>query len=780
MEQFPVTVSVCTFTEPFTFSGTGYTLLYLLEGSLHIHTDSDLWSMQEGDMILLSPDDAAGVVPNTVNKALMAQIDDAFLQRITGTPAPVFLLNTVSNRCDCSALEKLLQQMLSEHAADTSDSLKGAAYAYEMLFLLKSQYLISSGISDAAPTDASRLAQLKRYMLTHYAQKITLEDAAGHFGLTTAYFSRYFKRQFGVTFSDYLTDLRLRHAYQKLITSDRDITTIALESGFTNLSSFYHAFRRTYHMTPKELRTRKPRQAAITVLPPADALPLMEAHSSSRIIDDRQASVFAKMNVQVTVENRQSWKQILNAGFAMNCLKWDLQHQINEISHRLRFRYIRIDSILTDRVTPMIQPGRYDFSYLERIITGILDSGCLPMLELGDCQSWAVYSNNAVVFQQTGLTLSSSQWLEKLSLLLKWIAGRWSAAETWRFSLFAERAPEYPTAPELLREYCTLFAQTRTLLTNYIPGALLGGPGIADTISEEALRHLLTAMDQSGGTPDYITALHFPAYLEQTHTATKRSLRLLYTGESAQHRAERLRHIVTDIFGQEKPIYIVSANCEQLVGRAVNDCCHKAAWFTQTAISCQVDGLAYAVISDLQTPSHRPGPGPLLFGGQGMLTSNSIPKPLYHAMEMLHALGPKLVRRGDHFMVTKDDSGVLTIIMHNCKQFSQAYLMHPEETALSDSYEDLRNLQVILLMEELCPGTYHMKTTILNEQHGSILHALTVFGKSENLSPQDYAYLCSTSIPQQQYRTVTCGPTFQLEAMLVPNEVRLVQISPKQ
>lgn len=50
------------------------------------------------------------------------------------------------------------------------------------------------------------------------------------------------------------------------------------------------------------------------------------------------------------------------------------------------------------------------------------------------------------------------------------------------------------------------------------------------------------------------------------------------------------------------------------------------------------------------------------------------------------------------------------------------------------------------------------------------------FGKDRDLSRRDYDYLRSTTMPAQQYREVVCDTSFQIEALLEPNEVRLVEI----
>src|SRR5699024_11920764 len=64
------------------------------------------------------------------------------------------------------------------------------------------------------------VSPIKTYLSEHYDQDVTLEDAARSVDLSPHYFSHLFKKDFGETFIDYLTKLRLNTA-RELIRKDR-------------------------------------------------------------------------------------------------------------------------------------------------------------------------------------------------------------------------------------------------------------------------------------------------------------------------------------------------------------------------------------------------------------------------------------------------------------------------------------------------------------------------------------------------------------------------------
>lgn len=92
------------------------------------------------------------------------------------------------------------------------------------------------------------------YMENNYMEEISLKSVADEIGMAPTYFSRFIKKTTDETFYDYLTKIRLYHAYMELINSDSSITEVAMNNGFLNVKSFIEAFKKMYHMTPARYR----------------------------------------------------------------------------------------------------------------------------------------------------------------------------------------------------------------------------------------------------------------------------------------------------------------------------------------------------------------------------------------------------------------------------------------------------------------------------------------------------------------------------------------------
>ena len=90
----------------------------------------------------------------------------------------------------------------------------------------------------------SRLEGALSYMYSHYSEKITLETIAKICYMSPAYFSTYFKKTTGSTFTQYLIGIRVRQAQRLLKTTSLSALEIALECGFYNMSNFYRLYKK--------------------------------------------------------------------------------------------------------------------------------------------------------------------------------------------------------------------------------------------------------------------------------------------------------------------------------------------------------------------------------------------------------------------------------------------------------------------------------------------------------------------------------------------------------
>jgi len=99
-----------------------------------------------------------------------------------------------------------------------------------------------------------RTEAAKSYLAARFSENVRLEDVAAAVNSSPFNFARIFQQQTGLPVHRYLTLLRLRASLDR-IAAEADLTTIALDLGFSSHSHFSEVFRREFGKTPSEIRS---------------------------------------------------------------------------------------------------------------------------------------------------------------------------------------------------------------------------------------------------------------------------------------------------------------------------------------------------------------------------------------------------------------------------------------------------------------------------------------------------------------------------------------------
>lgn len=102
------------------------------------------------------------------------------------------------------------------------------------------------------------IREMKLYARENFRNPIKLSDRAERYGYNEKYIGRLFKSTTDVSFSNYVNRLRLNHAKNLLLSTEKSIIEVALDSGFENVTYFNRCFKRELGLTPTEFRRQRP------------------------------------------------------------------------------------------------------------------------------------------------------------------------------------------------------------------------------------------------------------------------------------------------------------------------------------------------------------------------------------------------------------------------------------------------------------------------------------------------------------------------------------------
>lgn len=92
------------------------------------------------------------------------------------------------------------------------------------------------------------------YIYSHIHDRITIQQLADHTHISTSYLSKLFKKELGVSVSDYIRDKKIEHAQNLIKYSNYSFIEIANYLSFSSQSHFIQIFEKHVGMTPKKYR----------------------------------------------------------------------------------------------------------------------------------------------------------------------------------------------------------------------------------------------------------------------------------------------------------------------------------------------------------------------------------------------------------------------------------------------------------------------------------------------------------------------------------------------
>lgn len=111
---------------------------------------------------------------------------------------------------------------------------------------------------------SSIIKPVVEYLQQHYMDEhISLESTAVRFCINPSYLGQLMKRELGKTFLQYISEIRIGRAKDGLAGSNKPIQQIAVESGYSNRSTFIRVFKNLVGITPSEYRNRVMRDDGI-------------------------------------------------------------------------------------------------------------------------------------------------------------------------------------------------------------------------------------------------------------------------------------------------------------------------------------------------------------------------------------------------------------------------------------------------------------------------------------------------------------------------------------
>lgn len=239
-----------------------------LENTYTVIAGQDTYELEPGDIFIIPGGELHHLIAPATGRRLIYLVE---LEPLSGIRGFSYLTSFLSqpvliNKNGCRPIYKEEATLIAELCRDyfSNDSLRDMMlYSHLLAFFVNYvRYRISvedmtgsNSVSEARQKDLTeKFNTVFDYLDEHYAEDITLEKIADVAGFSKFHFSRLFKQCSGYNFYDYVCYRRIKAAETLLLKPGNSITEVALQSGFSSLSTFNRTFKKVKGCTPSEYR----------------------------------------------------------------------------------------------------------------------------------------------------------------------------------------------------------------------------------------------------------------------------------------------------------------------------------------------------------------------------------------------------------------------------------------------------------------------------------------------------------------------------------------------
>ncbi len=785
----------------------------VLSGTCRVKSGSEMYTLGEDDLISIEAGTPHAFWSRDCT-LITVQFDQTFFERMLPEPKhPNFLCNSAESPDNAAfaSLRTLIARLVENNSElDIGYELRNWSLVLQIMDVMYCHFRVvdSEARYQKVHRYSARMTQIVRLIQENYSRPFTLSELADQIHLSVPYLSRFFEKQFGVTFLTYLTRVRLNAATEALLKSDKTIEAISADAGFPNSHAFVQAFRREYGVLPSTYRrtggnNKEPVQT-----------PQIEQHSymaqltkyldtSSAPVLPQARSLHAALDVRGSQKKlRHSWRTMLTITSASAILLSDNQELLKRVQSEIGYRYIKFNGILSDdmHIYSEDRDGRpvYSFIYADKVFDFLLSIGLRPLVQLNFMPSALAREEKHLFGYLVSEPRDLKRWTELVTALILHLQERYGRNElrSWLFSVW-----DQPDTPASLfgfsstEAFYSFYQATYQAVKGCDSQLSFGSPSTFYVLEKDYVNWYIPFISWCRShrcMPDFLS-FHFYDLIFAVQEGSRdtfgfpQAMNLRSTKDGFSAFISQVLKEHKELFAERMPIYLTEWNNTPSQQDLLNDTCFKSCYIVRGILENydQLDSYGYWSLTDWM--GEAPQPPELFFGGSGLFTTARIPKASYYAFTLLKELGDTLLGSGEGYFVTrKEDS--YQVLLYNYRHFNHLYALGERfDLTFTDRYTPFSPEQLMdahLSLSPLPEGEYLVTETTLGRRCGSAFDTWVRMGALELTDARDLQNLASRAVPfiskyVLQTESGETGPRLRLDVMLEMLEIKLLTIRKK-
>lgn len=763
-------------------------LFYVISGDCVFTCKDQVFSLKQRDMILVNAMEAHSYRSKGILCVL--GIDYRTLLKFAPEEGCVFSLNTALGSRDVheeirSRIHELIRQETSGKPGRLCRIYYGFYALMDTLFMRCSDEPAKDAKAVHLIPDDRKLQQIIAYVHGHYQDGISLTQLAKEMYVSTSTLSRFFRKQTGIYFADYVSQVRLSYAVSDLRGSDKSITRIAADCGFSNSSSFSSLFHQAYGMSPNVYRRK------ICEQPPeertADEEKLREEIARQFEQErSREGSMSVCVDVKKSERCHQPFARVVTIGSMSALTRANVQYHLLYAARELHITHARIWSLFTEdmRVTDGKTIGVYNYTSIDAVLDMLVENHIGAYFDFGKRPDVAVRTQDSTVFlEENAVSFASRRaWEALLEDFVQHLVIRYGIDEVqnWYFDFNQDPSYKGRTAysDDPAHRFIDIWKHACRTIRHYVPGARIGGPVGPPNGPAQEIRTFLREAVRENCVPDFLSIILFPYQPADDYQRFTRDLEPGFE----ERMIRKVEDILEEMGLSQLPIHISDWNLTLSNRNLINDSCQRGSFFASkaglmmqhTRICC------FWVLSDWVSSYYDSRN--LLNGGGGLLTRDSIRKPAWFALQFMGRLGQSVLYASPQLVVTAHGYNDYMILAVNSVLFDVSYYICKEDEIRAEDVDlfvmEGEKLTIQLLLKGLMEADeFIIKSRSVSRQHGSVLDEWKRLRCETQLERADIKYLQEICVPHMTMeRAAAKNGQLELSISLEPQEFRLLHI----
>lgn len=631
-------------------------------------------------------------------------------------------------------------------------------------------------------SDDVRMRQIVKYVDENRQNHVSLSELADEMFTATSTLSRLFQKQTGMKFAEFVNRVRIYFAAEDLMTTSKAVTKIAVDNGFSNASVMNRVFRQYYQCTPVEYREKKKEEKECTTPTKKEN---RDKRNENKFLNMENSAI--EVNVRRKSKLTKIWNQVVNIGSVYNLTLANLQYHTIYLTETLGFSYVRIWNVFSKKmmITDGKTQGNYNYDMIDLALDFLVSHHIKPFVDLGRRPDTALSSmGNTLYFEEECIVFQSKDiWIAMLKDFIHHIIKRYGKEEVvqWKFELSSDivhfARNQYYIDKEY--DYKECYRSSYQVIKKALPDACVGGPSDV-TNDVKFLHEYLQYSKENNCLPEFISILLFP------YDSSRKDGKVnYYRTQSENYEYEKLQsiHQIMEEGEVDIPLYVVEWNSSISNRNFLNDSCFRASYITKKIIEIlsMADMVCLWMGSDWV--SNYFDTKRIANGGSGLITKDTIRKPVYFALQFLNQLGEELLLHNEELIVTKEiGKDVYHIIGFYYQKYEDTYVVANDPIDSPEKVEKIfltnQECNIDLVLKNVADGNYTITSNRICREKGSILDEWKKFQYEETLTNEDIKYLREITQPERRMEGVmSVEGTVQIRMTLRGQEIILLHVS---